>query len=86
MHTQYHTPTTPQGGGGDSTTPQPDHRGGGGHYHTPTTPQEGEGDGTMSDPWPWPGRGWNAGRSWEAIFRLTHDFYLMKGGVRLDIT
>ena len=25
-------------------------------------------------------------RSWEAIFRATDDFYLMKGGVRLYIT
>ena len=28
---QYHTPTTPQGGEGDSTTPPPHHRGGEGH-------------------------------------------------------
>ena len=39
---QYHTPTAPQGGEGDSTTPPPHHRGG-------------RGDSTMADPWPWPG-------------------------------
>ena len=29
-YAQYHTPTTPQGGEGDTTTPPPHHRGGGG--------------------------------------------------------
>ena len=29
----YHTPTTPQGGEGDSATPPPHHRGGGGRSH-----------------------------------------------------
>ena len=51
----YHTPTTPQGGKGDSTTPPPHQRGRG--TVPPTTPRGGKGDTTMADLWPWPGGG-----------------------------
>ena len=58
---QYHTPTTPQRGEGDSTTPPPHHRGGrgGGQCHH-TTGGEGEDLiwGHIWDPCHGGGRGW----------------------------